>query len=110
MNKASLSGSLLCALLWSVTSGSAQDAGYRNWLYLLTLGEPIGSKDRIAYLADDAFMNDRQYDISRNPTEAIKPFYDAATIAGACFLNLQHVSITLIAIQMGWVAFIVIMK
>lgn len=63
----------------------SEDAGYRNWLYLLHLGEKTGSQDHIAHLADDAFMNDHQYSLGRNPADAMKPFYDAAAINGASF-------------------------
>lgn len=69
----------------SDTKNLAIDAGYRNWLYLLHLGERIGSEDRVAYLADPAFLNDRQYRIGGKSAAAMEPFYTAPTIGGASF-------------------------
>lgn len=62
-----------------------EDAGYRNWAYLLHLGDHLQSTDSVAYLADPAFLNDRQYAASGASTEAMKPFHDAEVIGNASF-------------------------
>lgn len=61
-------------------------AGYRNWLYLLFLGEKMASKDRVGYLARDAFMMDTRYDDGQSAT-AMTPLYDASATGGHVFAD-----------------------
>jgi hypothetical protein len=59
------------------------DPGYGNWAYLLDIGQQMGSRDRVQYLADDVFMKAAErYD---SAPDAMTPLYDAGKVGGNTF-------------------------
>ncbi|NNU81379.1 hypothetical protein HMH01_13130 [Halovulum dunhuangense] len=61
----------------------AGDPGYGNWAYLLALGDAMGSRDSVAYLADAAFM--REVELYTSAESAMTPFYDGSKVGGQTF-------------------------
>lgn len=59
--------------------------GYGNWAYLLGVGQNLGSRDMVAYLAKPAFFNIEEDFHGEPPSAVMELLYDDALVGGLTF-------------------------